>query len=119
MGYLAISLHQPRAVLVVLTGHNLRDRHNAARASLCVLPAGSVWLDSVLTLVDLDIELIGGILLCRRFPHLVRKGVWASLAVYVVALLVASFATNVATLLVFQGLIVGSAGGWMYTPVYA
>lgn len=64
-------------------------------------------------------EMICGIILCRRFPHLVRRGVWGSLTVYVAALVVASFAKNVATLIIFQGVVAGAAGGFVYTPIYA
>ncbi|KAL8281017.1 hypothetical protein RQP46_006696 [Phenoliferia psychrophenolica] len=63
--------------------------------------------------------MFGGILLVRRFPHLVKQGVWISLAVNVLALVVASFAQNVATLIIFQGVLQGAAGGLTYAPIFA
>lgn len=59
-----------------------------------------------------------GIVLCRKFPHLVRRGMWICLAVYVVAFVVASFAQEVGVLIVFQGILAGSAGGLLYAPIY-
>ncbi|ORY55965.1 major facilitator superfamily domain-containing protein [Leucosporidium creatinivorum] len=81
--------------------------------------ASSVALSSVgTTSLALDYALILlGAMACRRWPHLVRKGVWLSLLLYVVSLLVASFATEVWTLILFQGVLAGVAGGLMYAPL--
>jgi hypothetical protein len=47
-------------------------------------------------------EILLGSMACRRWPHLVKRGIWFSLLLYVVSLLIASFATQVWTLVLFQ-----------------
>jgi len=56
------------------------------------------------------------VLLARRYPHLVRRAVWVALGVNVVAMLASSFATDVATLIVLQGLVCGVSGSVLYLP---
>ena len=43
---------------------------------------------------------------------------WVCLALYVLAFVVASFAREVGVLIVFQGILAGSAGGLLYAPIY-
>jgi MFS family permease len=59
-----------------------------------------------------------GILLCGRYPKFVAAGMRISLCVYAISLLIASFASNVAMLIIFQGVIAGAAGGLTWSPSY-
>ncbi|KDE08517.1 hypothetical protein MVLG_01296 [Microbotryum lychnidis-dioicae p1A1 Lamole] len=63
-------------------------------------------------------EMLIGIILCGKYPHHIRKGMWACLVVYSGSLLIASFARQLWTLMLFQGVLAGSAGGLLYAPIY-
>ncbi|SGY17944.1 BQ5605_C015g07934 [Microbotryum silenes-dioicae] len=72
-------------------------------------------------------EMLIGIILCGKYPHHIRKGMWACLVVYSGSLLIASFARQglirhilrqLWTLMFFQGVLAGSAGGLLYAPIY-
>ncbi|SCV68198.1 BQ2448_319 [Microbotryum intermedium] len=87
-------------------------------------------------------EMLIGIILCGKWPHYIRKGLWACFIVYSGSLLIASFAEQVRdtrlacrprvtgadledsasrqlwTLMLFQGVLAGSAGGLLYAPIY-
>lgn len=56
------------------------------------------------------------VILARRYPHLVRRTVWISLGVNVVAMLASSFAENVVTLIILQGVVCGVSGSFLYLP---
>lgn len=63
-------------------------------------------------------EMLLGIFLCRKFPTYIRAGMWACLVTYCISLVIASFANHVWMLIVFQGIVTGTAGGLVYAPIY-
>ncbi|KAH7322169.1 major facilitator superfamily domain-containing protein [Rhizoctonia solani] len=56
-------------------------------------------------------------LLALQWPHKVRMLMWSSLAICCGSLLMASFATKIAHLILLQGVLFGIGGGGLYAPV--
>lgn len=56
--------------------------------------------------------------LMSRHPRYIRPAMWCALALGTAAFLLSSFATAVWHLIILQGVLVGIAGGILYTPVF-
>ncbi|KAJ3150041.1 hypothetical protein HDU86_006765 [Geranomyces michiganensis] len=57
------------------------------------------------------------VLLSRRYPHLVRSAVWLAFAINIATLAASSYASNVAQLVVLQGIFGGVSGAVLYVPI--
>lgn len=62
--------------------------------------------------------LLVGTQMTRRWPHHAQKGMWASMIAYQLSLVIASFATNVAMIIVFQGFFASLFSTLAYAPLY-
>jgi hypothetical protein len=87
--------------------------HHAPFSSSSLAPIGAV---GTITLGLFYILPLPHMLLARRFTHLLRRALWASLAINVAAMFTLSFATNVAELIFLQGIVCASPARYSTCP---